>query len=257
VFVMAAATSWYASIPTLGFAVAVLALLAALWGPVYLARPRRALVYRMSPPQYLFTLGPAPVNGSVGPRLLGFRLSGSGRQDVPSSAFDGTPIIFSLDNGKILSLDEDSIMNQPEDRIVPTARIEDGKLLIGPSLIGRDQVILWEMLAEYEGSVPLYRVQGALIDVRLRPTRPTARNFAIEAVSAGIGSWFLILMMHLSLSSETKSSYRRGFYRQLASWFLHGSYIWAVWLTIALILMGAFSLTDLYGKVRRRRAQRS
>jgi len=173
---------------------AVLAAIIPIWAAFYASRPRRGLSYdaAMRPPRrneavWVNTVVPEPEQSRA--VIIKFGLRGIGRLDVPSSLFDSaTPITLSFKDAEIR--DVAPVEMRRGGGLAPPMQLRDGKLEIGPGLIGRHQHLTYTLLAvtkprsswwmeakkEMYWSGPLWpqriavraTLTNALVDTRLR-----------------------------------------------------------------------------------------
>ena len=191
-------TPWYASstVPSITTIVfAFLTVLVTVWGSLYVARPRRALVYDARKhrdatadevAEYVPEADPAKAI------VVNFRLRGSGRLDVPSAAFDsGIPITVRFADATMHRL-IGPCDSRPLERTVPSAQTHDGDLVIGPSLIGRDQNLTYHVLVTTHTLPSLWQpvpeVRGALIDIRLRKNTLRTKINTVATILVVVGA---------------------------------------------------------------------
>ena len=111
-----------------------------------------------------------------------------GRSDIQREAFDGgEPLCLDVGVPIVECL---QIKISPSDRPEPLCKVDGSKLLVGPSLIGRRQTIVFSLLID--GQDPkLNRPPQSLIDVQLRPrdagSEPSAWRFLLALLVAGTG----------------------------------------------------------------------
>jgi hypothetical protein len=174
------AEKWYASgtfWAATGVGVTLLVGVAAALVTYVVGFPKRRLLYGM-PVMTRVLSTEADVQGDLelrrhgallaDPHVLEIRLIGRGRKDIPSSAYDGGEPIR-LDVGvhivKLLKSTTDS-QSDP----VPKVTIDGTSLTIGPTRIGKRQMIAYTLLAD--GERPSLTCQSPLIDVEVRQQRP-------------------------------------------------------------------------------------
>jgi hypothetical protein len=174
------AEKWYASATVWAAAGVVVALLvgvAASAVAYVVGFPKRRLLYGMPVMTPLLSTE-ADVKGDLelrrhgtllaDPHVLEIRLIGRGRKDIPSSAYDsGQPIRLDV-GARIVKLLQST--SDPQSDRVPKAAVHETSLTIGPSRIGRRQVITYTLLAD--GERPHLTFQSDLIDVDVRQQEP-------------------------------------------------------------------------------------
>lgn len=206
-------TPWYSNTTLLSITTIVigfLTVLAAVWGSLYVARPRRGLVYEASHSSVSADeLADLPEADRLTAVAVSFRLRGSGRLDVPTAAFDsGIPLTIRFADATLHRL-MGPCSSQPPNRTVPSALIRDGELVIGPGLIGRDQLLAYRLLVTaHELSSfwrPLPQVRGALIDTSLRKNTLRTKVNILAAVLIIALVIAAIIFLHPSQTSNKPS----------------------------------------------------
>jgi hypothetical protein len=109
------------------------------------------------------------------PSVVILELEAKGRRDIPRSAFDdGAPVCLDVGAQIIEVL---KVTTTPTDRAVPPYKADGLRLLIGPCLIGRRQIITFSLLVD--GQTPkLSLPEQSLTDIEIR-----RRDKAYEAVA--------------------------------------------------------------------------
>jgi hypothetical protein len=151
--------------------------------------PTRRLLYRVSSVTPLLS-APDGMRGDLelrhrgrlvgDPHVLEIELTGNGRRDIPSSAFDGgAPIAMRLSAPivELLQIDSKSSLEAASSKV----RTDEGAVLVGPCLIGRRQKISITLLVEGK---PQVTCRASLVDVQIReaPERTLMQIFASEAI---------------------------------------------------------------------------
>jgi hypothetical protein len=182
--------SWESSpiVGVIGSAAALLAAIGTVWGALYASRPRRAIAYSAKI-QAASDSKRAALIGNFLPSadeqhravIVTFIVRGTGRQDVPTSAFDNAiPITFSVRAADIRGVVD--VDTRWGGGLAPMSQVHDGKLEVGPGLIGRNQVVTYTLVAVSTtrlvtqlvlvGTVDLSKADvaltSALIDTKLR-----------------------------------------------------------------------------------------
>jgi hypothetical protein len=153
--------------------------------------PTRRLLYRVSSVTPLLS-APDGMRGDLelrhrgrlisDPHVLEIELTGNGRRDISSSAFDGgAPIAMDLSVPIVDLLQIDSGPSSGEAFKVRTA---EGAVLVGPCLIGRRQKISITLLVEGKPDV---RCRASLVDVKVReaPERTLPQILTSESMMLG------------------------------------------------------------------------
>jgi hypothetical protein len=221
---MTAATPWYQAplVTSDGpVVIGILAIIATVWATFRAAKPRQGLVYRVASSRSITDGDSEEVRALKGnwARILEIRLDGSGRRDIPSSAFnDGQPIIIYVNEGEILML-FDKPTSIPIERPAPKAELITndpttpgvGCLAVGPGLIGRDQIITYKVVARSvwrPADVPVLGVRHSLIDVQVKPplAEPNYAGFVLWIICAAILAGIIEIEAHTHLPSPVELS---------------------------------------------------
>jgi hypothetical protein len=88
----------------------------------------------------------------------------------------------------------------PRERSIPKSRVADGGLMIGPGLIGRDQVITYAVLADVV--MPKISIGGSLIDVRIQKRQSLLSISGMATLTIG----FAVLLIILSPLEATRKT---------------------------------------------------
>jgi len=200
---------WWQSSAFLGGVSAVtsaLAVIAVVWAALYASRPRRALAYsakvRVPTEQERATwiTKVEPKEEQQRAVIITFRLRGSGRLDVPTSAFDNsTPITVTVRDAEIQSVG--AVSTRGGGGLTPEYQFYKDRLEILPGLIGRNQVLTYTLIAVARtqlipsGSARV-TLTNALIDTKLRTDKSDLlmRLGAVVAMAAllfGLWYWWL------------------------------------------------------------------
>jgi hypothetical protein len=109
------------------------------------------------------------------PQVVNIELVSRGRRDIPRDAFDGgEPLCLDVGVPIVECL---QVKISPSDRPEPLCKVDSSKLLVGPSLIGRRQTMVFSLLVD--GPSPkLSRPPQSLIDVDLRPRDTGSESLA-------------------------------------------------------------------------------
>jgi hypothetical protein len=222
---MTAATPWYQAPLVTSDApvvIGILAIIATVWATFRAAKPRRGLVYRVVSSRSIIDGDSEEVHalkGNYRARILEIRLDGRGRYDIPSSAFnDGQPIIIYMNYGEILML-FDKPTSIPIERSPPKAELITndpaapgvGRLAVGPGLIGRDQIIIYKVVAQSTNrpaDVPVLGIRHSLIDVQVKPrlVEPNYTGFVLWIICAAILAGIAEVEAHTHLPSLVELS---------------------------------------------------
>lgn len=225
---------WESTSPFLtliGTVAGVVAVVAAVWATLYASRPRRGLAYstkiRLPTSSELAALPNDVIPDDIKQRaviinvipqnveqratiiraiqedpkqrpvVVTFTLRGTGRLDVPTSAFDNeTPITLSVIDAEIRSAI--SVTTRGGGGLIVAQKVRDNRLEIGPGLIGRNQILTYNLIAVTKSRMKLsgkahISLTNALIDTKLRTDkRQKVIGIATTLVVCGIlvGLWY-------------------------------------------------------------------
>jgi hypothetical protein len=177
----AASGQWYTSgtfWAAIGAVAVLVSTVALAWVTLRAANPKRRLLYSMPIITPLLNARPdLPADLEVRrggailrhPHFVNVELVNRGRLDIRRDAFDGgEPLCLDVGATIIECL---KVTTSPSDRPKPQAKIEGSALLIGPSLLGRREIIVFSLLVD--GPSPnLRRPEQTLIDVDIRQRDP-------------------------------------------------------------------------------------
>jgi hypothetical protein len=216
-------SAWESSplVGLIGAAAGVLAVLTTIWGAFYASRPRRALTYSAR----MQLLKGAKDNNWADSCLQGadrqhaakvdFILRGSGRLDVPTTAFDkDKPITVDVAKIPIRSAVGFAYLKgggfspeyKPKHEDYESG-CEYRTLTIEPGLIGRNQILCYTWITVSNRSIHWWRreahvtLKSPLVDTKLRPSR---RNIGI---TLGIFAGATALIFGLFYGSLSVASY--------------------------------------------------
>lgn len=116
------------------------------------------------------------------PYIVELQITGRGRKDIPSSAFDGgAPIRLDVSTQVVEIL---QVISEPESLPVPKVEASKSEIRIGPSFIGKRQTVSITVLTD--GHEPALTWKSSLIDVQISPDPPeTLRLFVGLRVALG------------------------------------------------------------------------
>jgi hypothetical protein len=211
------AEKWYASATfyaATGVAVTLVIGVATVLVAYVVGFPKRRLLYAMPVLAPLLS-APADVQGDLelrrhgtvltDPHLLEIRLVARGRKDIPSSAYDsGEPIRFDV-GARIVELLRST--SDPQSDPLPKYAFNGTTLTIGPSRIGKRQIIAFTLLTD--GERPCLTCQSSLIDVQVRQQKPEdlIPAWAIALSAFSVVST-LLAVLALSAASSARSAAR-------------------------------------------------
>jgi hypothetical protein len=196
--------------------VALLAAVATVLVTYIVGFPKRRLLYGM-PVVAPLLRAPAGVRQDLellhrgealaAPHLLEIELISRGREDTPSSAYDSAKPMRLDVGARIVEVFRTT--SHPESLSVPKVIVDGRSLMIGPSLIGKQQYITFTLLVD--GTQPCLTCQSPLIDVqvrRLRPEdrRPVAAALPIVAICAIIPAAVVAALLELAAASRERAS---------------------------------------------------
>jgi hypothetical protein len=218
---MLAAVHWYASTTLWTAVVDLVAAFSTIGASIVayrVAMPRRSIVYGMlvSAPLLSAPSGVKPglrlLHGDeelADPHLLEIELACRGRKDIPSSSFDqGTP--FCIDVGiRIVALLQTTFV--PAKAPVPKVAAVGSELRVGPSLIRKDQVVRFTVLADGPGA--RLTDQNPLIDVTVRQK---AQEQARQSMLRRVITWAAMAFVVYYLATQPSGS----------AHFVHGVFNW-------------------------------
>lgn len=133
------------------------------------------------------------------PYIVELQITGRGRKDIPSSAFDGgAPIRLDVSTQVVEVL---QVISKPESLPVPKVEASKSEIRIGPSFIGKRQTV--SITALTDGHEPALTWQSSLIDVQISPDPPeTLRLFiGLRVALGGIASlviWAFVIPAWIS-----------------------------------------------------------
>jgi hypothetical protein len=185
---------WTAFGAVAGFVAVVIALLA-LWVTFAGRLKKQVLLYSQSPPVSLLTGAPHSARQDLqvlyggkplaDPRVVRIRLRTRCRRDILSTDFDqDAPIVLDLGVPIVAKLAQET---GPGRLALPSIRVEDKRIEIGPALLRKRQTITVTVLCD--GPNPRMRLTVPIGDVRARPESydyPKEEIRAAEAIALGM-----------------------------------------------------------------------
>jgi hypothetical protein len=213
---------WEASpvVGLVGAAAAVLAAIGTVWAALYASRPRRALAYSATMrgltenERVTWTDSVLPdADERLRAVIVTFNVRGSGRLDVPTSAFDNaTPITLSVRDADVRAAIK--VDTRRGGGLAPMSEVRDNKLEVGPGLFGRNQVVVYTLIVvtlkhlDPIPDKPHVTLTSAVIDTKLRTDKTDAwiRLGVVAATAAllfGITYGIIRFGHHTHISSHT------------------------------------------------------
>ena len=198
--VTAAASSTVSDIilPTVAIVVTLVVGIGGAWVAYAAGFPRRRLLYGLPVTAPLLN---APEDLSSGlelrdhgnvlkqPKVLEVRLLSRGRKDIPSSAFDaGKPLQLDVGIHIVRLL---GVTSFPDTLAPPAVDIDETRVNIGPSLIGKRQTISIALLAD--GRRPSLSCQSSLENVDVRRQRQDPPGSSVYEVMRGTAAGLFMI----------------------------------------------------------------
>jgi len=205
--------SSFASIvlPTAAVVATLLAGIVAAWAAYAVGVPRRKLLFALTLAAPVLPTGQSEASELVlqhhgtilaHPHVLKIQLLGSGSRDIPSQAFDsGKPIEIDVAIPIIAVL---QVTSEPNTLIVPKTEFKGTTLKIGPSLIGKNQKVVFTLLAD--GARPRLTCQAALENVVIKPRQLVKMPAAEVMVTAAIAGVMAGVAIACGISSATSGT---------------------------------------------------